>query len=196
MRSKHKPVSFLREVGLGLLLSVLAAALTTTALMFFPSGIVVRAVIAAVAFAYLVVMLGRSGETTGRIVTMAIWIVVIAAAWFSGLGIAGFLAINIGLLWLVRALYLHSSFIEVALDFGLVVLAASFATWAAARTDSVLLACWSFFVVQALHVGIPAVCAGLVRRAPAARVEENANGRFADASKAADEALRRIAALQ
>jgi len=195
MRGKRKPASFLREVGLGFLLSVLAAAVTTTALIFFPGGGVVRAVIAAVACAYLVVTLGRSGVATGRIVTMVIWITAVGAAWFAGLGIAAYLAVNIGLLWLVRALYLHSSLLEAALDLCLVVLAASFATWAAIRTDSVLLACWSFFVVQALHVGIPAVCAGLLRRAPAAGCDEHANRRFAEAGKAADEALRRIAAL-
>ena len=191
---RKKPTSFFREVGIGLLLSVLAAAVTTAALVFFPSGIVIRAVIAAVALAYLVVLLGRSAEKSGRIVMLAIWLAVIGAAWISGIGIAGYLAINIGLLWLVRALYLHSNFIEVALDFGLIVFAAGFATWAAVRTDSVLIACWSFFVMQALHVSIPAISARVIRSAPETQFDDNPNRRFADASKAADEALRRIAA--
>ena len=89
---RNKPTSFFREVGIGLLLSVLAAAVTTVALVFFPGGIVIRAVIAAVALAYLVVPLGRSAEKSGRIVMLAIWFAVIGTAWISGIGIAPYLA--------------------------------------------------------------------------------------------------------
>lgn len=195
MTGRSKPVSFIREAGLGFVLSAAAAAAATAGLVFFPAGLVIRAVTAAVALAYIVLTIGRSAESAGRIVTVALCLAAIGAAWLSGFGVAGFLAVNVGLIWLVRALYVRSGFIDAVLDFCLLVPAAGFAAWAALRTQSIWLACWSFFVLQALHVGIPALCARVTKRAPAVPDDESANRRFCEASRTAEEALRRIAAL-
>lgn len=196
MIANPQQTSFFKEVGVGLLLSVLAAAAATAALMFFPSGTVIRAVIAGVAFAYLCVSLGHASEKTGRFVVLIVWLVAAGAAWLSGIGIAGYVAVHVTLLWLVRSLYFYSTVIEAALDLGLMLTAIGFATWAAFRTDSLLLACWSFFLLQALHVCIPYLAARLMKPETRDHGDNDPNRRFADASKAADEALRRIAAIR
>ena len=191
----RKPTTLLREIGIGLILSILAAASMTIALAFFPAAHVVRGVIAAVTFGYACLTLARSSERIGRIVTMAAWLLALGLAWWSGIGLAGFVAIHIIMLWLVRALYVYARPIEAGIDLGLTVVAIGFASWAALRTDSLLLATWSFFLIQAFHVYVPALARRCVEPKATAADWDDPNRRFADASKAADAALRRIAGL-
>jgi hypothetical protein len=186
--------SFLREVGLGLLWSVVAAAGASLALAFFPAPAVLKTVTATLAFVYVCVILGRAEDKTGRVLLLVLWLCATTAAWLSGIGLAGYIAVHIVALWLARALYAYSTLIEAALDLALSLFAFGFGTWAALSTDSLLLASWSFFLVQALHVHIPGFAARL--REPRTRPTQidDTNRRFAEASRVADEALRRIAA--
>ena len=192
----QKPTTLFREIGIGLVLSVLAAAAATLALVFFPAGHVIRGVVAMVAFAYACRTLARSNERIGRIVTIAVWLAALALAWWSGIGLAGFVAIHIVMLWLVRALYVYTRSIEAGVDLALTTVAIGFASWAALRTDSVLLAAWAFFLVQAFHVYVPELARRCLKPKATAIDRDDLNQRFADASRAADAALRRIAAIR
>ncbi len=101
-------------------------------------------------------MIGRSGERVGRLTTIACWLVVAGGAWLFGLPLVGYVLLHIGLAWLVRSLYHYSGLLPALADFGLSVLGAAFAVWAAQRSGSAWLALWCFFLVQAFHALIPA----------------------------------------
>ena len=83
-----------------------------------------------------------------------------AATWLAGVPLVGYVLIHVGLLWLVRSLYFYSGVLPALLDLGLSALGLAFAVWAAGRSGSPLLALWCFFLVQALHVCIPAAITG------------------------------------
>ena len=66
-----------------------------------------------------------------------------------------YLALHVGLLWLVRALYHYASVLSALADLGLNGMALAAAVWASTHTASLLLSTWCFFLVQALFVAIP-----------------------------------------
>jgi hypothetical protein len=196
MRARPKPASFLREAAFGLVASVIAAVLASTLTIFVPAPTVVRALVAAIGLALVLRTLAQSPERIGRFVTISLWLVAAAAAWLSGIGLAAYVAVHVLIVWLVRALFACSRPIEAGFELGLTLLAASFATVAAVRTGSVFLASWSFLLVVALGVAIPLLATKLTAPREAALAGTDPNRGFALASKAADEALQRLAARQ
>jgi hypothetical protein len=65
----------------------------------------------------------------------------------------------------------------------------AFAVWAVRHTESFLLGAWCFFLIQAMHTAIPK---WLAKRRHAA--DDLPDDRFAEAHRAAQEALKRLAA--
>jgi hypothetical protein len=193
MKARVPKTSLLGEVAFGFVISLVAAAVALSLSYLMPAPFVARLVVAALGLAVVVRAISRSGERTGRIVTLAIWVVVAAAVWGAGVALPTFIVVHVTLAWLVRSLFCYARIVEAGCDFGLTLLALSFAVFAAVRTDSVFLAAWSFLLVQALHVAIP----GLVARWTEPKARDlplgDPNRGFADAFKAADEALHRIA---
>jgi hypothetical protein len=86
----------------------------------------------------------------------------------------------------VRSLYHYSGLPPALADFGLSLLGAAFAVWAAQRSGSAWLALWCFFLVQAFHALIPPTLA----RGSAA--PDAADDGFARAHRAAEAAVRRL----
>ena len=193
MKTRTQRKGFLGEVVFGFSVSLIAAAVALTLSFLFPAELIARIVVAGIGLAIVVRAIARSDEKTGRVVTLVVWLVATAAIWLAGTGLATFIIVQLTLAWLVRSLFFYSRFIEAGLDFALALLATSFAIFAAVRTESVFLAVWCFLLVQAMHVAIP----GLVSSWTASKEKEmpfgDANRGFADAFKAADEALHRIA---
>ena len=193
MKTRTRNAGFLTEAVFGFVVSLIAAAVALTLSFLFPAAFIARLVVAGTGLAIVIRSIARSDEKTGRILTLVVWLVATAAVWLTGVGLATFIIVQLTLSWLVRSLFFYSRFIEVGLDLGLTLLATSFAVFAAVRTESVFLAVWCFLLVQAMHVAIP----GLVSRWTAPKRNEvpfgDANRGFADAFKAADEALHRIA---
>ena len=178
--------SFPASLGIGLVLSFCgAAALSVLGPVLFP-GYALRAVIAIVAFAYVLYLIGKSGERVGRITTVACWLVVALAAAVAGLPLGAYVLVHVGLIWLVRSLYYYSGVLPALADFGLGLLGVVFATWAAQRTGSAWLAFWCFFLTQAFHVLIPQ---SLSTRESHAR---GADDPFNRAHRTAEEAIRRL----
>jgi hypothetical protein len=193
MKTRTRNKSFLGEAAFGFVVSLIAAAVAVTLSYLMPAAFIARLVISGIGLAVVVRAIARSDEKTGRVVTLVVWLLATVAVWLAGVGLATFIVVQLILTWLVRSLFFHSRFVEAGLDLGLTLLATSFAIFAAVRTDSVFLAAWSFLLVQALHVAIP----GLVSRWTTPKEKEiglgDPNRGFADAFKAADEALHRIA---
>lgn len=194
MSTRPGKTSFFRELGFGLVLSLAAGAIGLTLSVVFGPAAAIRAVVAGIGLVYVVRTLARSSEATGRVTIVLVWAVAAGGAWFLEVGLAAYVVLHVGMVWLVRSLYAYSRLTEAALDLGLSTLAVSFALWALVRTESVFLAVWCFSLVQAMHVAIPGLAARVLGPGDEAPVGVDANRGFTSALNAADEALQRMAA--
>jgi hypothetical protein len=178
--------SFARGLGAAFVLAIAGGAVLAALAPWFGFGTALRAVIALVGFAYVLYVIGSSGERVGRITTIACWCAIAIGAWLVGLPFVGYVLVHVGLVWLVRSLYHYSGLLPALADLALSLLGVAFGAWAAQRTGSVWLALWCFFLVQAFYALIPAT---LSKRGAAATETEDA---FAHAHRAAESAVRRL----
>lgn len=181
--------SFTRGLGAAFVLALAGGAVLAALAPWLGLGTALRAVIALVGFAYMLYVIGSSGERVGRITTIACWCVVAGGAWLVGLPLVGYVLLHVGLVWLVRSLYHYSGVLPALVDLGLCVLGVAFGVWAAQRSGSAWLALWCFFLVQAFHALIPA---SLTKRGDSATETEDA---FAHAHRAAEGAVRRLTSV-
>lgn len=147
--------SFFHGVAVAAVLAFFASAVVATLTPFVGFSSVLRLVIPVLAFIYLLYLLGRSKERTGRVTTLSLWSALVVAIWWIAPPLPLYLLIHVGAIWLVRSLYFYSGVIPALMDLGLSALSISAAVWAISRSGSVLLATWCFFLVQALFVVIP-----------------------------------------
>ncbi len=183
--------SFGQSIGVGLVLSLSGAALLAVLGPLLGYGGSLRAVIAMLGLAYVLYLVGKSGERVGRITTIAAWAVAAFLAWFAGLPLVGYVLVHVGLVWLVRSLYYYSGVLPALADLALSVLGAAFAVWAAQRSGTAWLAFWCFFLAQAFFVLIPASLSS--------RATEPANETgqaFNRAHRAAEAAVRRLSSAR
>ena len=137
------------------------------------------------------ILLNTSSEAA-TIVALVVSVAILTVAGIAasreriGASSLGFLCVQLGLVWLVRSLYFHSSLLAALADLGLVALGFAAAVWAASRSNSAALCLWAFFLVQALYVAIPQRTSG--RDAPDGADAD----RFAHAHRAAEAAVRRM----
>ena len=186
MSTSYTP-SFGHGLGAALVLSICGAAVLAALSPWLGGAAALRTVIALLGFAYVLYVIGRSGERVGRITTIACWCVVASTAWFVGLPLVAYVLVHVGLVWLVRSLYHYSGLMPALVDLGLSLLGVAFATWAAQRSGSPWLAFWCFFLVQAFHALIPATLAQ--RNGATADDREDV---FHRAHRAAESAVRRL----
>ncbi len=185
MSAPQTPLSFGASLAAALGLSVCGAAVLAMFAPIFGAGIALRIVIGGLGFAYVLFVLARSRERVGRVTTVVLWLVCATAAWFAGLPLAGYALVHVALVWLVRSLYHYSSVLAALADFGLGLLGAAFAAWAAQRSGSAWLAFWCFFLAQSFHVLIPASFGTRPERA-------SPDDTFSRAHRAAQAAVRRL----
>ena len=183
--SSSRP-SFGAALGVGFVLSICAAAALAALVPLVGTGIALRAVIALVAFAYVLCLVGKSGERVGRVATLTCWLVAAVGAGLVGLPFTAYVLVHVGLVWLVRSLYYYSGVLAALADLGLSVLGVAFAVWAAQRSGSAWLSFWCFFLTQAFHVLIPAALASGAAR------DGDADDSFSRAQRTAEEAIRRL----
>ena len=184
-----KKHSFLHGVIVAAILAFFASAVVATLTPFVGLGGVLRLVIPALALAYLLYLLGRSAERTGRVTTLSLWTALALAAWWFAPPLPVYLLIHVGAIWLVRSLYFYAGLLPALMDLGLSGLSVSAAVWAATRSSSVFLATWCFFLVQALFVAIPPAIKSKRQARQRAAVENEA---FDNARRQADRALRQL----
>jgi len=165
--------------------SVLIAALTP----FVGVGSIVRLVIPAVSLAYVMYLLRSSTERVGRITTLSLWSALAIATWWIGPPLPFYVLVHVCAVWLVRSLYFYSGIFPALMDLGLSAMSVSAFIWAISRTGSVFLAAWSFFLVQALFVAIPA---SMSRQKKATGAAVTDNEPFDRARRQADQALQQI----
>lgn len=193
MRPQTRKATFLGEAAFGFAISLTAAAIALTLSFVLPATFVARLVVAGLGLTLVVRAVSRSDEKTGRIVTLAVWAAIAVGIWLLGVGLPIYIVVHVTLAWLARSLFTYSRLIEAGIDLALSLIALSFAIFAVVRTDSVFLAAWSFVLVQAFHACIPSLAARWVAPQERSLPVGDPNRGFADAFKAADDALHRIA---
>lgn len=146
------------------------------------------AVITLLSLAYLFYLLRRAPETTGRVSFITLWTVLSLAALAYGLPTGLYLLLQLGCIWLARALYFRAGVFGALADLGLHALAAAAAVWAYSRSGSVLLSLWSFFLAEASFPLWP----GYRTQSTDARDANLGNPRFEQAHRTALAALQRM----
>ena len=152
-----KRPTFIQGIVIAFVFALIGAAAFSALTLIYASSFIVKLLITCFSALYIVYLLARSAERTGRLTIPALWIAGAISAWIFLPGLALFLLAHVGMVWLIRSLYFHSSVLPALLDLGLCALSviAVFAT--ALHSHSVFLSVWSFFLVQALFVAIPVV---------------------------------------
>jgi len=165
--------------------SVVIGALTP----FVGVGSVIQLVIPAVSLAYVMYLLRSSTERVGRITTLSLWSALAVTVWWIGPPLPFYVLVHVCAVWLVRSLYFYSGIFPALIDLGLSAMSVSAFIWAISRTGSVFLAAWSFFLVQALFVAIPA---SINSKRKAEKSPALDNGPFDRARRQADQALQQL----
>jgi hypothetical protein len=112
-----------------------------------------------------------------------------AASWFLAPSLLTYLLPHVALLWLVRSLIRYRGALPALLDLGVSAVGVAAAAWAARHSGSVFLAAWSFFLVQAVAIAIPA---RLFERACDDTEAVRGNDIFDHARRRADAAFREL----
>jgi hypothetical protein len=179
--------TFFHGVIVAALLGFFASAIAATLTPFIGLGSVVRLVIPAMAFAYLMYLFSRSEERLGRVTALAAWTVLAVVTWWLAPPLPLYLLIHVGAIWLLRSLYFYSGVMPALIDLGISTLSVSATVWAISRSGSVFLATWCFFLVQALFVAIPPAI-----RKRGTKPDNTGNETFDHAKRNADRALRQL----
>jgi len=188
-----KTPTFLEGVLVALVASLVGSVLFTALAPSLGSAAVLRLLISGIGLGYLLYLLRRSRERVGRITVVAVWGLAALALWLLHPPFALYLALHIGLVWLVRSLYFYASVLSALTDLGLNGLALATAIWAITHTGSLFLGVWCFFLVQALFVAIPHELGAKGARQPSAA---NPDDRFQHAHRAAEAAVRKLSSIQ
>ena len=77
-----KRPTFIEGVWVAIMASIAGAAVFTVLASFFSGGAVLRWVITGIALCYVLYLLSRSSERSGRVAVLTLWLIAVAAAWF------------------------------------------------------------------------------------------------------------------
>lgn len=176
----------------------LVAGITSSAVLTVlpgPFGLewTVRALIAGLGFGYVLYLLRRSRERTGRVVSLALWLSLAGLGWILVEDPLSYLMMHLALVWLIRVLYHQPGPLAALLDLALNLAALTAGLWAFMHADSVFLAVWSFFLVQALFPSIPVISN---RRASGNPDDPHPVDPFQRAYRSAEAAVRKLSVHQ
>jgi len=183
-----KSPTFLEGVSVAFIASLIGSGLFVALTTMYAGGTVVRLLIASLSLAYVLYLLKRSRERTGRSSVIVAWLAFMALVWLFAPSLEIYLLAHIGMVWLIRSLYFYSSLLSAFADLGLHGLSLVAATWAYLQSNSLFLSIWCFFLVQALFVAIP----NQFGKAAVPTSSPAQDDRFEQAHQAAEAVLRRF----
>lgn len=186
-----KAPSFFEGVVIALIAAVTGEILLTVMPWVVGQWLAVMLTVSLLSLGYLLYLLRRVPTKTGRASLLALWCVasLVAAVWEIRLPL--YLLMQLGFIWLTRAVYFRNSLFGALADLGLHALAASAGVWAYVRSGSVFLALWSFFLVEALFPLLPGSASESSSNIPD---DGSVNSRFEQAHRTAMAALQRLSA--
>ncbi len=179
--------TFIKGVIVAFVFAIVGAtAFTGLKFVVLPS-VSLKLVVATLAAVYVLYLIGASDEKTGRLATPTLWLAGAVAVWLLIPGLTLYCIAHLGMVWLIRSLYFHTSVLPALLDLGLCAFGWLAAIATAEHSHSIFLTVWSFFLIQALFVAIPP----LIRTRPSESVD-NHEFRFNRALHTAEAAVRRM----
>jgi len=138
----------------GIIIALVSAFIGSVLFAFLPAIIgttyALEFMISIITGSYMVYLLKRSNERTGRLVITLLWLLSSCALWLWSPGLLLFSLFNAGMIWLVRSLYFYNGILISIADLALTLFAFAAAYWAMFNTQSLFLSIWCFFLVQAL----------------------------------------------
>ncbi len=187
-----KRPDFFEGAVVGVIASIVASALFTTLVWVFNPDNVLELIITGISFGYILYLLARSHEKTGRIVVLTAWSIIATLVWMLSLPLMLFIFVHVALMWLIRSLYFYSSLLSSLIDMGLTGLSLAVALWAGMHTSSLFLSIWCFFLIQALFVTIPA---RMNKPTTTQLITPEREDAFESAHRSAETALRKLSTI-
>ena len=184
----NKP-GFYEGAAFALAVSVVGSLLISIFSTVLPFSSVFRLLVAGIGFTYVIYLLSRSEERTGRVTVIAAWLVAALCIWVFSPSIIIYSILHLILIWLVRSLYFYASVLSALTDMGLSALSLLTAVWAVSWTGSLFMGLWCFFLTQALFVFIPVNWKG---RSFSRREKSTLENPFDIAHRAAEAAVRKL----
>lgn len=151
-----RKITFIEGAGIALLFSISGAILFSGLVSLFSGGLVFRVLASTLAFAYIVYLLARSTERTGRITVVFLWTAFALLNLLLVDSLLLYLSLHITAIWFIRSLYYYNSLFSSLTDLMLTALSLIAAIIAWNVSHSLLLVLWCFFLLQALFIFIPA----------------------------------------
>jgi hypothetical protein len=184
-----KRPSVLEGAGVALLASLSASILYSSVGLAAPGLWVWRLLITVLSLSYVIYLLARSGNRVGKLVAITLCVAVSGVIWWLQVPLLTQLVVQLGLVWLIRTVCFQHGVLPAMADLGLIVLGLAAAVWAWTNTASLMLSCWSFFLVQATFVLIPS---NLRARLRTTQDTTTGDDPFERAYQTAEAALRRL----
>lgn len=184
-----KSPSFWDGVVVALIAAVTGEILFTALPWFIGWWSVQRLVIGLLSLGYLLHLLRRAPGKTGRVSLLLLWFIASLAAVVFEIDIIFYLLMQLGFIWLARSCYFRHNLIGAMADLGLHTLAFATGIWAYARSGSVFLTLWTFFLVEALFPLLPGTAP---ENAGNFQGDSAVNTRFEQAHRTALAALQRL----
>ena len=150
-----KAPSFFEGVVVALIASIAGEFVFMVLPWFVASKLAGLLLISLLSISYLIYLLRRSPLKTGRVTLLLVWAATSLIAVVLDGGFLVYLFLQLTFIWLSRSLYFHKGLFGALADLGLHGIAAAFGVWAYARSGSLFLALWSFFLVEALFPLLP-----------------------------------------
>ena len=186
----HRP-TLLEGVLVALILSLSVSPLVVFVQLAIGSLLAWKIVVMVLAYTYMCYLLARGGRRSGRVTLGLLALTVLLASLVFNLRFPTLLLLCVTLLWAVRSFAYSRSLVSAGLQGGVCVLGCGAALMVYGHRSSMALAIWSFFLVQAAFVLIPAQ---FMRRstAPSGTTLGDAPDGFGRAYYAAEQALERL----
>ena len=115
-----KTPGILEGTGVAIIASLGAGVLGALLPILVSNATSARIVVASLALAYLLFLLKRSEERSGRLVVLVAWLVISVMVWMLDTTLLWFVLSQALTIWIIRALYFHSSVLPALFDLGLV----------------------------------------------------------------------------
>ena len=186
----HRP-TLLEGILVALVLSLSLSPLVVLVQLSVGSLLAWKMGVMAMAYTYICYLLARSGRRSGRVTLGLLTLMVLLAGLIGNLRFATILLLGVTLIWGIRSFAYSRSLVSTVLQGGVCGLGCGAALMVYGHSGSLALAIWSFFLVQAAFVLIPAP--GTHRPAtPLGATPGGAPDGFGRAYHAAEQALERL----
>ena len=186
----HRP-TLLEGVLVALVLSLSVSPLVVFVQLAVGSLLAWKIGVMVLAYTYMCYLLTRSGRRSGRVTLGLLALTVLLASIVCNLRLPTILLLCVTLMWAVRSFAYSRSLVSAVLQGVVCVLGCGSALIMYGHSRSLALAIWSFCLVQAAFVFIPAQC---IRRsaAPSGPTLGGAPDGFGPAYHASEQALERL----